>query len=84
MTPTRNINASSFIVLLYLLEALGDKVLKGQAPPVQVAEARGRILDNHEDHAVGVHLPAGWVPLSHLDGRDAQRPDVDLSQRGEK
>ena len=62
----------------HLLEALRHKVLEAEAPALLVGQARGWVLDNHENNAVGVDAPARRELLRHLDCAHAQCPDVDL------
>ena len=55
-----------------LLECLG----------VVARELRRVVLWNEEEHAHGVHVRVGRLPLGQLYGRDAQRPDVRLGVVG--
>ena len=64
----------------HLLQALCQEV-EGVTPSSRVSQARGWIPADHEDHAQRVHLPAGWRDLRHLDGRYAQRPNVNLDEQ---
>jgi hypothetical protein len=63
-----------------LLEALRYEVAEHRAPGA-VPELGRRVARDHEDDAQRVHRPAGRRQLGHLDGADAQRPDVHLRRR---
>ncbi len=62
----------------HLLQALRHKVLEGQAPAVLVSQARRRVSGDHEDDPHGVHRPPRGSDLCHLDGADAQSPNIHL------
>ena len=53
--------------------------IKGLLLPVTVFEGRGRFSGDHEDRPHGMDVTVGRLPLGHLQGGDAQAPDVLIS-----
>ena len=63
--------------LLWSLDkAPTDKVNKLGTPSVAVFEGWRRLGGDHEDCSHGVNVTVGRLTLSHLQGGDAQTPDI--------
>lgn len=61
-----------------LLQGLGNKVVEGEGPAVEVGQLGWGFPCDHEDDSHRVYSPLGGLRLCHLDSCDAQRPHVHL------